>query len=79
MGYFDISWDTYLTVDASPIGLGATLWQSKRDDESKVVIVSTASKFLTDVEPRYSQFENEEYEAVWGCENYLIYLFGFKF
>ena len=64
MGYFDTSWQTHLTVDASPVGLGATLWQSDPEEELNVVFISTASKFLTDEESRFSQFEKERYAVV---------------
>ena len=79
MGYFDTSRQTHLTVDAIPVRLGATLWQSDPEEEFNVVLISTASKFLTDVESRYSQFEKEGYAAAWGCEKYHMYLFGCKF
>ena len=79
MSYYKTSWDTHLTVDASPVGLGAILWQSDPEDDCKVVLVSTASKTLTDTESRYSQFEKEGYAAVWGCEKFHMYLYGCKF
>ena len=44
MSLFDIFCGTQLTIGSSTIGPGATLWQSKRCDQSNVVIVSTARK-----------------------------------
>ena len=79
MGFFDTSWRTHLTVDASPVGLGAILWQSNPNDDSEIVLISTASKSLSDVESRYSQFEKEGYAGVWGCEKFHMYLFGARF
>ena len=79
MGYFDTIWKTHLTVDASPVGLCATLWQSNPMEDDDIRIISFASKSLCDVETRYSQFEKEGYAVVWGCEKFHNYLFGGKF
>ena len=76
MGYFDTSWTTNITFDASPFGLGATLWQSNPANDSDIRLIYFASKTLSDVEGRYSKFEKEEFSAVWGCEKFHMYLFG---
>ena len=64
MGYFDTPRSTHLTVDASPVGLVATLWQSNPVNDSDIRPISFASKTLS---------------AVWGCEKFHMYLFGCKF
>ena len=47
MGYFDTSWSTHLTVDASPVGLGATLLQSCPANDSDIRLIFFASKTLS--------------------------------
>ncbi len=56
MSYFDPSKDTELVVDASPVGLGAILFQMQNRQKC---IIAYASHALTDVENRYSQTERE--------------------
>ena len=79
MAFFNIKWYTVLTVDASPIGLSAVLSQVDPNDESMAKLIAFASRLLTDVEGRYSQFERETLAAVWGCEKFRIYLIGCEF
>lgn len=79
MSYFDPTWNTHLTVDASPTGLGSILWQSKPNEPSTIKLIKLASKALNDVEIKYSQCEKEGYAAVWGCEDSAIYLIGSRF
>ena len=59
MGYFDKSWDTEVTTDASPYGLGAVLAQLDPNDSSRRRIIAYASRRLTEVETRYAQIERE--------------------
>ena len=48
MWHFNKSWDTHVTVDASPDGLGhAILWQSNPKNSKEIKIISFASKKLT--------------------------------
>lgn len=68
MAYYDPEKPVEVTVDASPIGLGAILVQDK--------IVSYASRALTSVESRYSQVEREALAVVWACEHFDLYLRG---
>lgn len=81
MSYYDPSKPTVLTVDASPVGLGAVLAQTSTDlkGEEEVHIVAYASRALTDVEQRYSQTEKEALAIVWGCEKFHLYLYGHTF
>ena len=68
--------ETELRVDASPVGLGAILMQSHRQE---VRPVAYASRTLTEVERRYSQTEREALAVVWGCEKFHLYLYGTQF
>ena len=68
MSYFDISKETMIDVDASPIGLSAILSErNKGSTESH--IIAYASKSLTATEKRYSQTEKEALAIVWGIEH----------
>ena len=60
ISYFDPNLRSQLIVDAGPVGLGATLVQTK-DGVRRVI--SYASRSLTDVETRYSQTEREALSA----------------
>ena len=66
MAYFDPHKKTVLFVDTSPVGLGGK-------------VVSYASKALSSVERRYSQFEREELAITWGCHHFRMYLLGSHF
>lgn len=78
MAYFDTQKDTYVTVDASPVGISAILSQKTKGMEDDKVI-SYASRALTDVEKRYSQTEKEALAIVWGAEHFHLYLYGKDF
>ena len=65
--YFDPSWRTELSVDASPIGLGLVLSQYNPNEPNNRHIVYIASRTLSDVESRYSQVEKEDLSVVWAC------------
>ncbi len=79
MGFFNILWKSVLTVDASPVGLGAVLSQYNPKNESERHIIAFASRLLSLVERRYSQCEKEGLAIVWGCEKFYLQLFGQKF
>ena len=70
MAYFSKHKDTFITVDASPVGLSAILSQKTkgRDDDEKVI--AYASRSLTDTEIRCSQTEKEALAIVWGVEHF---------
>ena len=72
MAYFDPAKDTELIVDASPVGLGAILYQSDRKGERHTI--AYASRALSDVERRYSQTEREALAIVWSCEHFHLYI-----
>ena len=78
MAYFDMQKDTYITVDASPVGVSAILSQKTPGKEDERV-VSYASRALTSVEQRYSQTEREALATVWGVEHYHLFIYGKEF
>jgi hypothetical protein len=70
---------TELTVDASPVGLGAVLAQYDPKNPSEKKIITYVSRTLSDVEQRYSQIEKEALAVVWACERLHLYLYASKF
>ena len=78
MGYFDLSKDTYVTVDASPVGVSAILSQCTSGSNDHKVI-AYASRSLSAVESRYSQTEKEALSIVWAVEHFHIFLYGKEF
>jgi hypothetical protein len=79
LSYFNINYDSYLIVDASPIGLGAILVQVNPIDVEDIRIIAYASRSLSDVERRYSHLEKECLAMAFGCEQFHIYLYGRDF
>jgi transposase InsO family protein len=77
LGYFDPKKRTRLIADASPIALGAVLLQFKNDNSP--IVISYASKSLTETEQRYSQTEKEALGLVWSVERFYMYLCGIEF
>ena len=71
MAYFTKSKDTYVTVDASPVGISA-IFSKVREDEK---IIAYASRALTEVETRYPQTEKEALAIIWGVEHFHLYLY----
>ena len=78
IGYFDVNRDTFVTVDASPVGISAILTQSKSGSDEYTVI-AYASRALSDVEKRYSQTEKEALSIIWGVEHFHLFLYGKEF
>ena len=74
--YFNIGWETVLTVDASPVGLAAVIHQYNPDDPNQKHWVGCVSRMLSEVERRYSQCEKEALGVVWACERLWMYLLG---
>ena len=79
LSYFDKTFNTFLVVDASPIGLGAVLVQENPRNSEDIRIIAFASRSLSDVERRYSQIEKECLAIVYGCKMFHIYLYGRSF
>ena len=78
MSYFDKQKESFVLVDASPVGLCAILSQKSTGEEDPKV-VAYASRALTDVEKRYSQTEKEALAIVWSVEHFHLYLYGHPF
>ena len=60
-----------LTTDASPLGLGATVWQVEEEGRRPVAF---ASRYKGDSEKNYAQNELELLGVVWGVEHFKHYL-----
>ena len=58
MAYFDTEKETFLTVDASPVGVSAIFSQSEEGSIDRRII-DYASRAFSPVERRYSQTEKE--------------------
>ena len=78
MAYFDISKETLVTVDTSPVGISAILSQCVKGTNDYRV-VAYASRALIPVECHYSQTEQEALAIVWAVEHYHLFLFGANF
>ena len=70
----DTSIPTAISCDASPLGLGAVLWQA--DNSNQWLPVSCASRSLTDTESRYSQIEREMLGVVFALNRFRQYVLG---
>ena len=68
---------TRLTTDTSPVGVGAILEQTQEDGTYRPIYY--ASRKLSKVEARYSQFEREALAVRWARERFYLYLYGIKF
>ena len=78
MNHFDTSKETYILVDASPVGLSAMLTPKDQQQHAHNTI-AYASRALSPVEKRYSQTEKEALAIVWGIEHFHLYVFGAPF
>jgi hypothetical protein len=80
MSYFDKNKETFVTVDASPVGISAILSQKlKHGDSNNQQIIAYASRALSETEKRYSQTEKEALAIVWAVEHFHLFLFGSEF
>ena len=79
MAYHRQGAPTRLTTDASPVGIGTILEQRQEDGSYRPIYY--ASRKLSKVEQRYSQFEREALAVRWACEKFYmyLYLYGTKF
>ncbi|CAB3998539.1 Transposon Tf2-9 poly [Paramuricea clavata] len=78
MAYFDIHKETFVVVDASPVGVSAILSQ-KSSNVANSKVIAYASRALSPVETRYSQTEREALAIVWAVEHFHMFLFGHHF
>ena len=69
--YFDPHKETEISVDASPVGLGAILAQVDPKSSGRHVI-AYASRSLRETEQQYSQTEPEAVAVVWACEHFHL-------
>lgn len=76
LGYYNLSDQTQVIANASPVGLGAVLVQI---DTEGPRVIAYGHKALTDCEKRYCQTEKEALALVWAVEHFKIYLFGKDF
>ena len=80
MSYFDKNKQTFVTVDASPVGISGILSQKPRNgDVDSQQIIAYASRALTDTENKYSQTEKEALAIVWAVEHFHLFLYGSEF
>ena len=79
MSHFDTTRETFILVDASPVGLSAILTQKDPNQANAYNTVAYASRALSPVEKRYSQTEKEALAIVWGIEHFHLYVFGAPF
>ena len=80
MSYFDKNKQTFVTVDASPVGISAILSQkSKNSDMNSQKIIAYASRALSDTEKRYSQTEKEALAIIWAVEHFHLFIYGSEF
>ena len=80
MSYFDKRKDTYVTVNASPVGISAILAQKpKHEDSNHQQTIAYASRALTETGKQYSQTEKEALAIVWAVKHFHLFLFGSEF
>ena len=77
MAYFTKDAKIRLVTDAPPVGLGAILEQQQEDGSYRPVYY--ASRKLSNVEKRYSQFEKEALAVRWACQKLYLFLYGIDF
>ena len=72
LAHFARDRDNLVSTDASRTGLGITLWQKQNVDSTRPI--SIASRYLNDVEIKYSI--GELLAVVWGLEKIQFHLYG---
>ena len=78
LAHFDQNRETFLIVDASPVGLGAILAQTQDDGTLRPVYF--ASKSLSKPEQKYSQIEREALAVWWGCQRFhFVFVWQFLY
>ena len=77
MTYYIPDAETKVTVDASPIGLGAILSQEQKTGEFRLVVY--ASNVLNTTERRYSQTERESLAVLLALQKFHYYIYDREF
>ncbi|KAJ1170018.1 hypothetical protein NDU88_001899 [Pleurodeles waltl] len=76
LGVFDANAKTFLTTDASNVGVAAVLTQVKEGEER---IIDFASRRLQGAEASYSVIEREALACCWGINHFKFNLWGLPF
>jgi hypothetical protein len=79
LAFYNEEWFTEVSVDASPVGLGAVLGLINPENKRDRKVIMYVSRLLSAVERRYSQVEKEALAVVWACERLFLYLWGRRF
>lgn len=77
LAFFNPKAETFVTTDASVVGLGAEL--SQRQEDGTIRPVAFASRTLSTTERKYSIGELEALACIWACEKWDRYLMGKPF
>ena len=77
MAFYNPDAETRLIVDASPVGLGATLAQKQDDGGWRPI--SYGSDAFDDVQQRYGQTECESLALTFFCQYFYHYLYDREF
>ncbi|XP_036340257.1 uncharacterized protein K02A2.6-like [Rhagoletis pomonella] len=77
LAHFNPTFKTKLTVDASPVGVGAVL--SQISDQGEERPIEFASRKLSDTEQRYSQLDREAVAILYGVKKFHHFLYGRHF
>jgi len=75
--HYDMSKKLVLECDASPVGIGACLWQVSQDGSRRPV--HYVSRSLASAEAHYSQIEREALAIVFAVKLLHSYLYGCRF
>ena len=71
--YYNPYAETIVTVDASPVGVGAILSQKQLDGNLKPI--AFGGKSLNETEQHYSQMELEALAILFGCEYFHFFVY----
>ena len=66
-----------MTVDASPVGVGAVLLHIMKDEMEKLIYF--ASRALSKAERNYAQIEREGLAVIFGVSKFHKYIYGWEF